>query len=146
MERIGYEVHLVRGVAHDRQREGRVDECAEIHLAQRDDKAGVNRQEQKEIEFAGADEFGKVGAVDEEEGLGKLLDEGARADEHDDLPFGPRADVIGVEVKDADEAELEAEPEEFDDDPKQKVALENHFAGDGVFPESCVNGKITRDW
>ncbi len=47
--------------------------------------------------------------------------------------------MVGVEVKDANEAELESEPEEFNDDPKQEVALEDHFAGDGVFPEGGVD-------
>ncbi len=74
-----------------------------------------------------------------------MLDEAAGADEHDNLPFGPRADVVGMEVKDADEAELESEPEEFDDDPEQEVALESHFACDGVFPKSGVDGGVTGD-
>jgi hypothetical protein len=47
-----------------------------------------------------------------------------------------------VEIEDADEAELESEPEEFDDDPEQEVALENHFAGDGVFPKGGVDGGV----
>jgi hypothetical protein len=66
----------------------------------------------------------------------------ARADEHDDLPFGPGANAVGVEIKDANEGELESEPEKFDDDPEQEVAFEDHFAGDGVFPEGGVDGEI----
>lgn len=135
----------VQGVGHGCEGEGAIDECAEIDLAERDNEASIDRQEQKEIEFAGADEFGKVGAVNEEEGLIQLLDETACANEHDDLPFGPGADVVGVEVKNADEAELKAEPEEFDDDPEQEVALKSHFAGDGVFPKSGVDAQIAGD-
>ena len=72
-----------------------------------------------------------------------MLDEMAAADEHDDLPLCPGADMVCMEVKDADKAELETEPEEFDEDPEDKVALENHLASDGVFPEGEVNRKIT---
>ena len=49
-----------------------------------------------------------------------------------------------MQIKDADEAKLKAEPEEFDDDPEEKVALEHQFAGDGVFPEGGVDAKIAR--
>ena len=97
-------------IGHDRRRRTGVDEAAEVHLPEGNDKARVDRQQQEKIEFSGADEFGKIGAIDEEECLEDLLDEMARADEHHDLPFGPGADVVRVQIEHADETQLQSEP------------------------------------
>jgi hypothetical protein len=51
----------------------------------------------RKVEFAGADELGEVGAIDEKQGLEDLLDEVAGADQEDDLPFGPAGDAVGVQ-------------------------------------------------
>jgi len=103
----GNELQPVRGIDDDGGGGTGIDEAPQVHLAQGDDEAGVDGEHEEEIEFAGANEFGEVGAVDEEEGLENLLDELAGADEEDDLPFGPGADGVGVEVNDADEGELQ---------------------------------------
>jgi len=67
----------------------------------------------------------------------------AAADEHDHLPFGPGANVLGVQVKHADEAELETEPEQLHDDPEQEVALEDHLSSNRIFPKREVYAKVT---
>src|ERR1017187_10315349 len=109
-------MQLVGRIRHDRQRGSSVDESAKIHLPQRYDEARVDRQQQEEIQFARAHELGEVRAVDQKERLEYLLDEMTGPDQEDDFPFGPGADVLSVQVEHADEAELEAEPEQFDDD------------------------------
>ena len=67
----------------------------------------------------------------------------ARAHQHHHLPFGPRADLFGVQVEHADEAELEAEPEQFHQNPEQEVAFEAHLARDRIFPERGIDGSVT---
>jgi hypothetical protein len=86
-------------------------------LSQRHDEAGVHRQQEHEIELAGADVFGDLHAVGQEQRAEQLLDEMTRADEQYHLPFRPIPDVIGVAVDDNDEGELQGKPQEFDDNP-----------------------------
>src|SRR6185503_3972152 len=94
----GRVVQLVGGIGDDGGARGGVDERAKVDLSEGNDEAGINRQQHEEIEFAAPDEFGKVGAVDQEKRLEDLLDEMTRAHEHDDLPFGPGADLVGVQI------------------------------------------------
>ena len=108
----------------------------------RNDKTRIHRQQEEKIQFARADEFGKLRAIDEEKRLEDLLDEMARADQHHHLPFGPRADVVRVQIQDADETELQPEPKDFDENPEEKVAFETHLAGDGIFPQRDINAEI----
>src|SRR5207253_788335 len=112
----------------------------QIHLPKRDDKARIDRQQKQEIELAAANEFRKIRAVDQKKGLKNLLNEMAGANQHHHLPFGPRADMVRVQVENTDETELEAEPKQFDEDPEQEIAFEDHLARDGVFPKRGVNG------
>ncbi len=135
-------MQLTRGISHDHQGGGGIDESAQVHLAQGNEKAGVDREQQHEIQPAGADQLGKLGAVGQEKGLENLLDEMARPHQQDDLPFGPGGDVIGVQIDDADEAELEGEPKHLDHDPEQEIAFETHFAHDGVAPERMINDGV----
>ncbi len=120
LDRGGHERDLAGGVGHDCHGKAGINKGAEVHLPEGNDEAGVDREQEQKVQFAGANEFGKIGAVDEEEGLEKLLDEVAPANEHDDLPFGPGADVFGVQVKHTDKAELESEPKKLDDDPEEE--------------------------
>src|SRR5207237_4866866 len=64
-----YEMQLVCGIYHDCDCGTGVDKSAKIHLAQRDYKARIDWQQQEKIHFAGANQFGEVGAIDQEEGL-----------------------------------------------------------------------------
>ena len=138
---------LARGVTHHRQGGGGIDKSAQVHHAQGDQKARVHRQQQHEIQPAGADQFGKLDAVGQENGLENLLDEMARPHQQDHLPFGPGGDVVGVQINHADETELQPKPEQLDHDPEQEVAFETHFPHDGVAPERRVNGRVApRTW
>ena len=138
----GLQVQLQRGIRHHAQRKQGVEERAQIHHAQRDEKAGVHRQQQKEIHLPGADEFGQVGAIGQEEGLIDLLDEIAAADEQNHLPFAPGADAVGLREQHGDEAELQAEPQDLHDDPEDEVPFEGHLARHGIFPEREVEREI----
>src|SRR6185369_80483 len=51
-------------------------------------------------------------------------------------------DVVCMEIEHADEAQLQSEPKDLDDDPKQEVAFENHFARHGILPERDVDGEV----
>ena len=50
--------------------------------------------------------------------------------------------MVGVQIDHADETELQAEPQELDQDPEQEIALETHFAHDGIAPQSRVNAGV----
>ena len=106
-----------RGENHDRHGEQGVDEPAQVHLPQRDDETGVDGQQQQKIHLARADQLGQIRAVHEEERLIHLLDKIARTDQQHHLPLRPGADGIGLREYDADEAQLQPEPEQFHDDP-----------------------------
>src|SRR5438045_5693498 len=119
----GDKVQSREGIDYDRDGGPCVHEAAEIDLAQGDDEAGVDGQEEHEIHFAGAHVFRNLGAVGQEKGLENLLNEMARADEQHDLPLRPVADEIGVGVNDGDEGELKTKPEQFDKNPKEEVGF-----------------------
>src|ERR1035438_2700762 len=127
-------MQLTRGIGQHRYSERGVYKGSEIDLPQRNEESRVDRQQQQEIQFASAHQLGEGGAVDEEECLVNLLNEMAPADQHHDLPLGPCADVVGMQVEDTDEAELQAKPKKLHKYPEQEVALEAHFARDRVLP------------
>ena len=58
------------------------------------------------------------------------------------LPLRPSADGIGLREQHGDETDLQPEPEEFDDDPQNEVALKGHFARHGIFPQRGVERKV----
>src|SRR5438046_1458027 len=66
----------------------------------------------------------------------------AHPNEHHDLPFGPGGDRIGVEVDDTIETELQLEPEQLDEKPKNKVCLESHLPYDGIATQSTINAQV----
>src|SRR5258707_13145845 len=97
-KRGGFKRNWGEALAKAADRRAGIDETAEIDLPERDDEARVDRQQQHEIEFAGADVFGDLGAVGQEERLENLLNKMARAHQQHDLPFRPIANPIRVLV------------------------------------------------
>ena len=141
-----HERELVQRVTDDGERGGSVDERTEIHFSQREEEARVDRQQQHEVESPGADEFGHLHAIGQEEGLENLLDEMRHAEQQHHFPLRPVADVIGVRIDDDDERELQREPKHLNHDPEQEVRLEAHLANDRVPPERDVDGPVAADW
>lgn len=77
----GSVVQVAQGPDDDPDRGGGVDEGTEVDLAEGDEEPRVDRQEQHEVEAAGADVLRKVRDVGEEEGGEDLLDEVRATDE-----------------------------------------------------------------
>jgi hypothetical protein len=142
LQQRGMRARLVRGIDQDAQAERRVDERAQIHHAQRDEKPRVHGQRHEEIHFARADQFREVRAIRQEKCLIDLLDEIACADEHDHLPFRPGTDGIRLRKNHRDKTQLQTEPQELHDDPEKEIALERHLARHGIGPQRGVKAEI----
>ena len=127
---------------HDRA-EKRVDHAVETELFRRDGELTVDRQDEKRIEFSGADQFRDVRDVDEEEGLEQLRDDLMRADEQDHFPFRPVADPVDLTEDDAEEKNLAAKPEHLHDHPENEIRLEAHLANERVAQHDRVNFEVT---
>ena len=137
------QAQLVAGVNHHRHGGGGIDEAAQVHLPEGNHEPGVHRQEQHEIEFARADELGKLSAVGQKNGRENLLNKMARAQQHHHLPLRPGANPIGMRVDDREERQLQREPEHLHDDPKEEVRFETHLAHDRVLPKRAVDFQIS---
>ena len=98
LQRRWLKVHLSPCVNDYRDRGERVYKRAQIHLPERNHKARVHRHQEQKIQFAGANQFRQVRAVNEKESLEHLLNEMTRSDQSHHLPFCPGADVVGVQV------------------------------------------------
>src|SRR5688500_1989803 len=59
------------------------------------------------------------------------------------LPLCPIADPVGVHINDGDEGDMQPEPQQLDYDPEEEIALEAHFARDGILPECEIQPPIT---
>src|SRR6266404_5813812 len=145
LKRCRHEVHLVRGIDHHAHRRDRIHECTQVHLPEGHHKSRIYRQQQQEIHFAGPHELGQIGAIDQKESLEKLLNEMTGTNQHHHLPFGPRSDVVRMEIKHADETKLKGEPEGFHHNPHQKVRYENHLASHRVLPQCRIDAEIPGD-
>ena len=80
--------------------------------------------------------------IDEEKRLEQLRDHLMRADEQDDFPFRPVADVIDLAEDDAEEDDLTAKPEHFHHHPENEIRLEAQLANKRVAQHDPVNFKI----
>src|SRR5580765_5967119 len=109
---------------HYSHRRSGVDEGSEVHLTQRHHEPRVNRQQQKEIQLACANELGKVRAINEKECLEHLLNKMTGANQDDHLPLGPGADVVRVQVQDANKTQLQTKPQQLDKNPQKKIGFE----------------------
>src|SRR5262245_59253361 len=107
-------MQLAPGVGHHRDGKNAIYKPTQVNLRERNEKARIYWQEQQKIETAGANEFGKLREVRQENRGEYLLDEIARPDQQHDLPFAPVANVIGMAVNDADKSQLQREPEQLD--------------------------------
>ena len=103
-------VQLPRRVADHSQAGAGIDKPAQVHLPQRNKKSRIDRQQEHEIEPAGADQVRKLRAIGQKKRLEDLLNELAGPDQHHHFPFGPGRNVIGVQVDHADKAQLQREP------------------------------------
>jgi hypothetical protein len=139
------ELEFVAGISHDCDSARAIDEAAQINLAEGNEKARVDGKQEHKIQFACADVFGKLGQIGQEKRGEKLLDELAGADEENDLPFRPCADMVCMAIDDGDECELEGKPEQFHDDPEEKIRFELHLPDDGVFPKRAINRSVLRN-
>src|SRR5205807_5962602 len=86
---------------------------------------------------------GNVCDVDEKESLEKLRDHLVRADEQHHFPFRPIANAIDLAKNDAEENDLPAEPEDFDDHPKEEVGFETHLADERIAQHDGVDVDVT---
>src|SRR5438552_1400369 len=103
LEGGGNEVQLLQRVNHHCHGRTGVDKAPQINLAQGDNEAGIDREQEHEIELAGADILRNLGAVGEKKCLENLLNEVTRAHQQNHLPLRPVADVIGVLINHRDE-------------------------------------------
>src|SRR6266404_4114652 len=138
------EMELFCSVRHSGYSKSGICESAKVYLAQRHDEAGIDGEQQKKIEFTGADQFGQIRAIDEEESLEHLLDKIASPDQQDHLPLGPAPDIVGMQIEHPDKTELQPEPEQFDEDPQQEIAFESHFPRHRIFPEGGIDSEVTQ--
>ena len=132
-------VQLLCRISHDGQAGGSVHKTAEIDLSEGNQKSRVYRKQQHEIELPGADEFGKLRAIDQKKRLENLLNKMAGTNQHDDLPFRPVGDPVGVQINHADESELQRKPKQLNKNPEKKVGLETHFPDDRISPERAID-------
>src|SRR5438045_8058494 len=138
LEGGGNEVQLLQSIDHHGHGRTGVDKAPQVNLAQGDNEAGIDREQEHEIELTSADILRNLGTVGEKKCLENLLNEVARAHQQNHLPLRPIANVIGVLINHRDEGQLQAEPEQLNDDPEQEVGLETHLANDGVLPQRGV--------
>ena len=65
-----------------------------------------------------------------------------RAEEQDDFPLRPVADLVHLTEDDAEENDLAAEPEHFHDHPEDKIRFEAQLANERVAQHDPPNLKI----
>src|SRR5437868_15352264 len=98
LEGGGNEVQLLQRVNHHGHGRTGVDKASQVNLAQGDDEAGVDREQEHEIELTSADILRNLGAVGEEKGLENLLNEVDRSHQQILLPIRQITTVIGVQI------------------------------------------------
>src|SRR5438105_2104425 len=142
-QRIWDEAEPGERYANDDATERGVDHAVEAKLFGRNRKLAVDGQNEQRVELSGAHKLGNTCDVDEKESLEKLRDHLVRADEQHHFPFRPIANAIDLAKNDAEENDLPAEPEDFDDHPKEEVGFETHLADERIAQHDGVDVDVT---
>src|SRR3954471_17967769 len=139
----GNDLQLLERDDHNDRAEPGVEHTVESELFRRHCKLAVDRQRKQRVEFSGSDQLREVREVHEEERLEQLRNHLVGADKQHDLPLRPIADPVDVAENDAEENDLAAKPEDFDDQPEKKIRFETQLTDERVAQHDRVDLKVT---
>jgi hypothetical protein len=127
---------------HNCYSDQRVNQAVEAELTGRAGKLRIDRLQQNEIEFAGADQLGQIHQIHIEECLEKLADDLMGSDKQNHLPFCPITYRADLAVNYLDKHQLSDKPERFNDEPQRKIQLEIHLPDQGVAEHDPVDRPV----
>src|SRR5215204_5290724 len=127
---------------HNHRADNGVDDTIKTELFRRDGELAVHRQKKQRIQFSCADQLRNVRDVHEEKRLKKLSNDLVGADQKDDFPFRPIADLLHLAEDDAEEEDLSAEPKNLHEHPKNEIGFEAHLANERIAQHDRVDFEI----
>src|SRR5271166_6094444 len=126
-------------VGHDRYSHQSADHAVQAELTEGRSELAVHRLQQDKIEFPSPNQFREIRQIGIKERLKNLADDLVGTNKQDHVPLRPVAQRGDLIENHLNEHQLPDEPEQFDDDPEQKVQLEVHLPDERIPQHHEIN-------